>query len=186
MPSKLNVDRAARALLAGGVVAYPTEAVYGLGCLPGRRDAVHRLLAVKRRSWRKGLLLIGANLAQVERFAVLPPEPRRSEILQTWPGPVTWVLEARPGVPNWITGGRATVAVRVTSHPLSRALCERARGALVSTSANVSDRSPLKEPLKLRRELGRFLDYVLVGDLGGLTKPTAIKDGRTGELLRAG
>lgn len=186
MTSKLNLDRAARTILAGGIVAYPTEAVYGLGCLPELGDAVLRLLAIKQRSWRKGLLLIGADLKQLERFVELPPEPRRSEILATWPGPTTWVLASRPGVPSWITGGRDSVAVRLTSHPLARALCVRTGQALVSTSANVSERPPLKDALRLRRQLGPLLDGVLVGELGGLSKPTTIRDARTGEVLRGG
>jgi L-threonylcarbamoyladenylate synthase len=180
----LAIDRAARIVRAGGVIAYPTEAVFGLGCLPEDRDAVARILAIKRRSWRKGLVLIGATLAQLERYAVLPPEPKRSEILATWPGPVTWALEARRTAPRWITGGRDSVAVRLTAHPLARRLCERAGSALVSTSANVSRRPPHRRVLALRHELGRQLDHVLAGELGGLAQPTVIRDGRTGQVLR--
>jgi L-threonylcarbamoyladenylate synthase len=169
---------------AGGIVAYPTEAVFGLGCLPQNRSAVTRLLRLKRRSWRKGLLLIGASVAQLEAFAVLPPEPRRSEILAAWPGPVTWVLQARHSAPRWITGGRDTVAVRCTDHPVARSLSVRTGQALVSTSANLSRRPPHRELLKLRRALGAAVDYVLPGELGGLGQPTTIKDGRTNRVLR--
>jgi L-threonylcarbamoyladenylate synthase len=180
----LAIDRAARIVRLGGVIAYPTEAVFGLGCLPDDERAVRRVLAIKRRSWRKGLVLIGATLAQLERYAVLPPEPRRSEILATWPGPVTWALTARRTTPRWISGGRDSVAVRLTAHPLARRLCERAGSALVSTSANVSRRAPYRRVLALRHELGRKLDCVLAGDLGGLAQPTMIRDGRTGRTLR--
>jgi L-threonylcarbamoyladenylate synthase len=181
---RLAITRAARVVRAGGVIAYPTEAVFGLGCLPQDRAAVMRVLAIKRRSWRKGLILIGADLAQLERFVVLPPEPRRSEILASWPGPVTWVLEARRGTPRWISGGRNNVAVRLTAHPLARQLCARAGQALVSTSANVSRRPPHRKLLPLRRQLGSVVDYVLAGELGGLSQPTVIRDGRTGRALR--
>jgi L-threonylcarbamoyladenylate synthase len=181
----VHVSRAARVVLAGGVIAYPTEAVFGLGCLPENRAAVERVLAIKRRSWRKGLLLIGAELAQLERFAVLPPEPRLSEVLASWPGPVTWVLPARPHAPSWITGGRDSVAVRLTDHALARDLCLGIGRALISTSANVSRRPPLRDVRVLRRELGAKVDYVLAGALGGLAKPTVIKDGRTGKILRS-
>jgi L-threonylcarbamoyladenylate synthase len=180
----VHVARAARVVLAGGVIAYPTEAVFGLGCLPENRAAVERVLAIKRRSWRKGLLLIGAELAQLERFVVLPTGRRSSEILASWPGPVTWVLPARPRAPRWISGGRDSVAVRLTDHPLARELCLSVGDALVSTSANVSRRPPLRDLRVLRRELGRKVDYVLAGTLGGLSKPTVIKDGRTGKVLR--
>jgi L-threonylcarbamoyladenylate synthase len=185
LTSRVHVERAARVVLAGGVIAYPTEAVFGLGCLPENRGAVERVLAIKRRSWRKGLLLIGAELAQLERFVVLPPEPRLGEILASWPGPVTWVLRARPRVPSWISGGRDSVAVRLTDHPLARALCAATGRAIVSTSANVSRRPPVRDLRLLRRELGHEVDYVLAGALGGLANPTVIKDGRTGKILRS-
>jgi L-threonylcarbamoyladenylate synthase len=184
LTSALHIARAARIVQRGGVIAYPTEAVFGLGCLPQNRAAVARLLAIKRRSWRKGLLLIGADLAQIERFALLPPEPRRSEVLATWPGPVTWVLAARPAAPRWLTGGRDSVAVRLTDHPLARELCRRVGQAIVSTSANLSGRPPFRRVLPLRRGLGSAVDYVLAGRLGGLTAPTTIRDARSGAVLR--
>lgn len=183
MPT-LAIARAARIVRGGGVIAYPTEAVFGLGCLPRDRRAVMRVLAIKRRSWRKGLILIGADLAHLERYVVLPPEPRRAEVLATWPGPHTWVLDARSDAPRWITGGSASVAVRVTAHPVAAELCRAVGEALVSTSANVSRRPPHRRLLKLRRDLGAQVDYVLAGPLGGLASPTAIRDGRSGRVLR--
>jgi L-threonylcarbamoyladenylate synthase len=182
--SRFRVARAARIVRAGGVIAYPTEAVFGLGCLPRDRRAVMRVLAIKRRSWRKGLILIGADLAQLERYVVLPQEPRRAEVLATWPGPNTWVLDARADAPRWITGGRTSVAVRVTAHGLAADLCRAVGEALVSTSANVSRRAPHRRLLNLRRDLGLRVDYVLAGPLGGLAAPTAIRDGRSGRVLR--
>jgi L-threonylcarbamoyladenylate synthase len=181
---RIALRRAARIVRGGGVIAYPTEAVYGLGCLPHARAAVARVLAIKRRSWRKGLILIGGSLAQLERYVELPPEPQRSEVLGSWPGPYTWVLDARPDTPRWITGGRASVAVRVTAHPLARELCLAVGEALVSTSANVSRRPPHRRLLTLRRDLGSRLDYVLAGALGGQAQPTVIRDGRSGRVLR--
>jgi L-threonylcarbamoyladenylate synthase len=180
----LAIGRAARTLCAGGVIAYPTEAVFGLGCLPRNRAAVMRLLAVKRRSWRKGLILIAADVAQLAPYVVLPPEPHRGAVLASWPGPHTWILEARRGTPRWITGGRPAVAVRVTAHETARELCRRAGDALVSTSANLSRRPPHRRLLALRRDLGRRVDYVLAGELGGAERPTTIRDGRTGKVLR--
>jgi L-threonylcarbamoyladenylate synthase len=186
LTSSIHINHAARILLGGGVVAYPTEAVYGLGCLPGDRRAVARVLRIKRRSWRKGLLLIAAELGQLEPLICLPDEPVRTEVLRSWPGPVTWVVHARAAVPVWITGGRETVAVRVTNHPLARALCRRVGQPLVSTSANQSGRAPHTRLLVLRRELGHAVDYVLPGALGEACRPTAIRDAATGRLLRPG
>lgn len=185
MTRRLALAHAARVVRRGGVIAYPTEAVFGIGCLPRDRDAVLRVLAIKRRSWRKGLILIAADVAQLAPYVVLPPEPRRSEVLGSWPGPHTWVLPAAPGAPRWISGGRDSVAVRVTAHPLARELCLRAGDALVSTSANVSRRPPHRRLLLLRRDLGARLDYVLAGPLGAQAAPTAIRDARSGRVLRA-
>lgn len=186
MTARIHIDRAARVLRAGGIVGYPTEAVFGLGCLPEQRDAISRLLEIKRRSARKGFVLIAAELQYLEQLIELPEEPMRREILATWPGPVTWVLPARARVPAWLTGGRATLAVRITSHPVARALCLRTGSALISTSANVTRRRPHTRLLQLRRDFGRQVDYVLAGELGDAARPTAIRDGVTGRLLRPG
>ncbi len=183
--TRIHLEKAARILHRGGLIAYPTEAVYGLGCLPWERHAVERLLDVKHRSWRKGLSLIAANLGQLESLVEFPAGPLAGELLRSWPGPVTWVLNARPGIPFWLTGGRGTLAVRITGHPLSRRLCETAASPLISTSANRSRRPPLRRHLHVRREFGSRVDYVLAGALGGLDNPTMIRDGRTGAVLRA-
>lgn len=183
--SCLHIARAARTIRSGGVVAYPTEAVFGLGCLPENANAVHRILRLKGRTTSKGLLLIAASYRQIEPLAELPTGEMRQTIEASWPGPVTWILRAKPGVPAWITGGRPAVGVRLTEHPIARALCERAGSALVSTSANVSRRPPIRRIWQLRREFGRSVDYVLGGPLGGLEAPTTIRDGRDGRILRA-
>jgi len=130
------------------------------------------------------LILIAANFAQLEPLIRLPGEPLRNEILASWPGPVTWILGARRGVPAWLTGGGDTLAVRITAHPLARRLCRRLGSPLVSTSANRAGRSPLTRPLTVRRVLGAELDYVLVGPLGDLAGPTTVRDGQTGRILR--
>ncbi|HEX9876718.1 MAG TPA: Sua5/YciO/YrdC/YwlC family protein [Gammaproteobacteria bacterium] len=181
---RARIRRAAQMLAERGVVAYPTEGVYGLGCLPEHRAAVERLLSIKRRSWLKGLPLIAASLEQLAAVVTLPRHGLRDEILASWPGPTTWVLPARPGVPDWLTGGRRTLAVRVTAHPLARALCVQARSAIVSTSANRSGSPPLRSARQVRMRLGTEIDYILAGPLGGLDAPTPIRDGASGEFLR--
>lgn len=185
MTSPWRLRLAARALRAGGIVAYPTEAVFGLGCDPQNGAAVERLLALKGRAASKGLILIAAHLDQLEPF--IPPlaGPWREAILASWPGPATWVLPARPGTPAWLGGGRPTLAVRVSAHPLAAALCQTWGSALVSTSANLSGRPPARTALQVRRRLGRAVDLILAGACGPARRPTPIRDGRTGALLRA-
>ena len=182
----IPLQRAVRTLLAGGLIAYPTEAVYGLGCLPWQHETILRLLAIKRRSWRKGLTLIASNFEQLEPLVILPSGKLREEILDSWPGPFTWVLNARQGCLPWISGGRDTLAVRVTNHPLARELCEQAGVPIVSTSANRSGQPPLRNVLQIRREFGSELDDIVGGAVGELKQPTTIRDGRSGEFLREG
>ena len=181
-----QLRRAAQVLHAGGVIAYPTEAVYGLGCDPLDPDAVHRLLALKGRAAAKGVILIAADLDQLAPYlAPVDPEAReRAEA--SWPGPVTWVWPARPEVPAWLTGGRDTLAVRVTDHAPSAALCHAFGGPLVSTSANRAGRAPARSPLDVRCAFPRGVDLIVHGPLGGRGRVSAIRDVRTGAVLRAG
>jgi L-threonylcarbamoyladenylate synthase len=173
-PSRLRA--AARVVQAGGIIAYPTEAVYGLGCDPRNEQAVRRLLALKRRSPRKGLILIAADFAQLAPF--LQP--------LTSPGPHTWLIPARPGTPRWLRGQYDTLAVRVTAHPLAAALCRACGHPLVSTSANLSGRPPARGALAVRRQLGTVIDCLLPGPTGGAAQPTTIRDLRTGRRVRGG
>ncbi|MFY9975901.1 MAG: Sua5/YciO/YrdC/YwlC family protein [Chromatiaceae bacterium] len=176
---------AARVLANGGVVAYPTEAVYGLGCNPWDRAAVDRILRIKGRHLAKGLILIAADPAQILPFVEPLPPGRMTEIQATWPGPNTWLLPARPTTPAWLTGRFDTLAVRVTAHPLAAGLCQAYRGAIVSTSANRAERPPARTAFEVRRSLDQMPDYILCGPCGGAERPSTIRDGRTGKVLRA-
>jgi L-threonylcarbamoyladenylate synthase len=167
------------------VIAYPTEAVYGLGCDPLDGAAVSRLLALKGRTAGKGLILIAARFAQLAPFLEPLAPALATRVLATWPGPVTWLLPARPAVPPWLRGEHDTLAVRVTAHPLAAALCTAFGGALVSTSANRAGRPPARSPLAVRRAFDGELDVVLHGPLGPGNRPTEIRDGRSGAVVRA-
>ncbi|CAK0745746.1 threonylcarbamoyl-AMP synthase [Gammaproteobacteria bacterium] len=166
-------------------MAYPTEAVYGLGCDPRNQISVGQLLALKGRAKSKGLILIASSYEQLEPYLAPVEEKVLERCLATWPGPVTWILPANPDVPFWLTGGRDTLAVRVTAHSLSSALCRVVGHPLVSTSANLSGHRPLKGPLAIRRIFGKKIRLVLHGALGGANCPTAIRDARTGATLRS-
>lgn len=181
-----QLRRAVRALRAGGVVAYPTEAVYGLGCDPFNEQAARRLLAIKGRAMDKGLILIAADFQQLQPLLLPQSAQTMAPVLASWPGPSTWILPAHPRVPVWLTGDSDGIAVRVTAHPLAARLCARFGGALVSTSANLSARPPARSALRARRALGARVDYFLVGATGGEPRPSEIRDLRSGRVLRAG
>jgi L-threonylcarbamoyladenylate synthase len=178
--------RARDVVLDGGVIAYPTEAVFGLGCDPLEYGAVQRILALKRRDAAKGLILVAARLEQLLPYvAPLTPDLRK-KLDATWPGPVTWVLPAAAYAPFWLTGGRASLAVRVTAHPVARRLCELCDMALVSTSANKSGHPPARTGLQVRSRLGAEVDCIAPGRVGSQSRPTEIRDALSGTVLRAG
>ncbi|WP_295392033.1 Sua5/YciO/YrdC/YwlC family protein [uncultured Thiodictyon sp.] len=179
-----RVRLAARVIANGGLVAYPTEAVYGLGCDPWNRAAVMRLLVLKCRQQSKGLILIAADPQQLAPFVLSLAPARMAAILASWPGPNTWLLPARPGVPEWLRGRFDTLAVRVTQHPLAAALCRAYGGAIVSTSANVAARLPARSADQVRRRFPGGLDLILAGACGGADRPSVIRDGCTGQVLR--
>jgi len=171
---------------SGGVIAYPTEAVYGLGCDPLEHAAVRRIFAIKQRDQTKGLILIASDMAQLLPFMAGLSGDILSKLKASWPGPVTWVVPAAPALPFWLSGGRSTLAVRVTAHPIASALCRELGMALVSTSANRSGRPPARTALAVRTQLGDGVDEIVAGPVGGLNRPTEIREALTGKVLRAG
>jgi L-threonylcarbamoyladenylate synthase len=183
----LHVDDAAQALHRGGVIAYPTEAVWGLGCDPFSEAAVRRLLAIKQRPVDKGVILVAGALAQFEGLLdwSLLPTDRSEAVYATWPGPNTWIVPATGRVPHWITGAHDGVAVRVSAHPTVAALCAAFGGPIVSTSANIGGEPPAFARAALDPALLAHLDGVTEGETGGLASPTPIRDAGTGAQLRA-
>lgn len=175
----------AKALKAGETVAYPTEAVWGLGCDPANRAAMERLVALKRRPLEKGVILIAADLGQVAHLlAPLTPEMRAAaEAL--WPGFVTCLLPDLAGqVPEWIRGKHASVAVRVSRHPSVRALCQAFGGPIVSTSCNPAGRSPARTNLEARRYFNASVRHYMAGETTQKQGPSPILDLKSGDYLR--
>lgn len=183
--TRFILRRTAHALRDGEVVAYPTEAVFGLGCDPLNPAAVLRLLALKQRPRSKGLILIASEFAQLQPFVEPATAAMRVHFESTWPGPVTWVMPAPNDTPDWLRGDHDSLAVRVTAHPLAAALCEAFGGAIVSTSANASGRPPARTALQARLRCPG-VDRILAGPTGGADRPTTIRNAVTGEVIRTG
>ena len=173
--------RAADVLIGGGVIAYPTEGVFGLGCMPDDADAVRKILDIKRRSPAKGLILIAARPSQFEgwtrQLRIPEPDPAR---------PVTWIVEPSDSVLDLVTGSNPGVAVRVTTHPVAAALCDAVDSPIVSTSANLTGRRTARNRYVLQRQFGTLVDYVVPGDCGPAAGPSEIRDLATNRVLRAG
>jgi len=187
MQTTFNQDFAAAvaALRQGDVIAYPTEAVYGLGCNPFDEAAVTRLFALKQRPLTQGVLLIAADFAQVEKFIGAAPAAAIARARASWPGPQTWVLPRSTQTPPWLAGAHAGIALRVTAHVLAAQLCRAFGAAIVSTSANRHGEPPARTAADVRSAFGEELAYILDGPTGGLDRPTPIRDAIDGEIIRA-
>ena len=180
----MAATRASEVLLGGGVIAYPTEGVFGLGCLPDDVDAVARILAIKQRSPRKGLILIAVHARQFDdwidpsvRGALPDPDPGQ---------PVTWIVKPAARVPAIVTGDNPGLAIRITTNPVAAAICRDVDMPIVSTSANIAGRPVARNAFVLRRSFGHLVDYVVPGECGPASGPSEIRDFETGRVLRPG
>lgn len=170
-------------LKQGGVIAYPTESCYGLGCDPSNRRAVMKLLRLKGRPQRKGLILIGADFRQLRPYAAPLSDTQWQRIFPTWPGPVTWLLPAARHTPSWLRGAHRSIAVRVTAHPVAARLCQAANMALVSTSANRAGLRSARSAADCFRAFGSDV-LVVPGRIGKNKKPSTIMDLDSGKVIR--
>lgn len=176
--------RRVRAFLRrGGVIAYPTESCYGLGCDPRRRDAVHHILRLKGRPQAKGLILVGAAVDQFLVYLAPIPADISRRFGDWWPGPNTLLLPKNARAPRWLTGKHEKMAVRVTAHLETARLCRFLRMPLVSTSANRSSQRPLRTAAECRRQFGSQV-FALEGRIGRRKRPSTILDPANGGVVR--
>jgi len=182
----LTISRAAKCLHSGEIIAYPTEAVYGLGCDPGNETAVKRLLAMKGRPAAAGLILIADRFDRFVSFIRPISDGQRERAFSAWPGPVTWLFPRGNDVPDWLAGEHETVALRLTDHPTCRALCAEFEGAIVSSSANPGLGEPARSARQVEEYFGSALCGIVAGELGGEERPSEIRDLVSGRILREG
>lgn len=179
-----SIAHATAAIKQGGVLIYPTEGVFGIGCDFRNELSVEKLLRLKQRSVSKGLVLIASHIEQVLPL-ILPEESAHlARALKSWPGHHTWVFPASKLTPKWITGDFSSVAVRVTDHPAAKALCEACGHALVSTSANISNQPTPINISAIQNMWQDQIDYYLDLPLGSATKPSSIRLASSGEIFR--
>lgn len=149
-----SLDEAVEVVRNGGILAYPTEAIFGLGCDPRNLSAVQRLLGAKQRPADKGLILLAANINQLSDFVPPLSEEIKERILPGWPGPVTWLLPVYPHISPLVRGNFDKIAVRVSDHPVCQQLCQRLGHPIISTSANITGKPPAKTVLQVSEQLG--------------------------------
>lgn len=167
----------------GGLIAYPTESCYGLGCDPRNYAAVRRLLRLKQRPQAKGLILIADACRRLTRYLAPLTEAEHLQLAAPWPGPHTWLAPASRRTPHWLRGRHTSIAVRVTAHPVAAGLCRALGSSLVSTSANLAGAKPVKTYRDCVRAFGQSA-LVVPGAVGGRRKPSTIQDLLTGRIIR--
>jgi L-threonylcarbamoyladenylate synthase len=182
----MNLQNAVKILQQGGVIAYPTEAVFGLGCDPFNPSAVAKIIKLKKRSPEKGLIVIGSSWEQLQPLTAPVPNENLKKALATWPGPYTWIFPAASTAPKWVTGQHSTIAVRVTAHPIAKAICQGFGKPIISTSANLEGHPPARTVDEVKLIFGDSIDLIISGELGNQNKPTEIRDVLTGKIIRDG
>lgn len=182
MVSAFNIRRAARSVFSGHVIAYPTEAVYGLGCDPYQQQAVYKILKLKNRPVEKGLILVGSQLQQFDDF-IEPLSNEHQQLIASNPA-TSWIVPAKKA-PEWLRGQHNSLAIRLSAHPLVKTLCNELEQALVSTSANPAGKSPARKSLQVHHYFHNDIDIILCDKTGELSKPTEIRDLKTRNIIRA-
>ena len=170
-------------LKRGGVIAYPTESCYGFGCDPDNRRAVQRILRLKQRPQKKGLILIASHFRQVARYVQPLTPAEQLKLQQDGAQAITYLLPVKPSCPRWLRGEHDTLAVRMTAHPVAKMLCRSTGSALVSTSANRSGQRPAKTWAECRRLFGESV-WVLPGRVGKRKQPSTIRAWVDGKIVR--
>ncbi|MGN2260415.1 L-threonylcarbamoyladenylate synthase [Pseudomonas aeruginosa] len=165
------------------MIAYPTEAVWGLGVRPVERRCGVSPAGAEGAAGGKGLIVVAANIHQLDFLLEDLPDVWLDRLAGTWPGPNTWLVPHQERLPEWVTGVHDSVAVRVTDHPLVQELCHLT-GPLISTSANPAGRPAARTRLRVEQYFHDELDAILGGALGGRRNPSLIRDLVTGQVIR--
>ena len=182
-----QIEQAVKALQQGGVIAYPTEAVYGLGCDPLNESAIKKILKLKQREKEKGLILIAANFEQVKPFLQDLGKDIEKKILSSWHDstkPITWLIPVKNSTSSFLTGQFDTLAVRVTKLPVVKELCEKFNSAIVSTSANLSKQEPARNSQQVFQFFENEIDFIVEGETDLNAQPSEIRDALTNKIIR--
>jgi L-threonylcarbamoyladenylate synthase len=183
MATDFAIRYAAHRVRHGGIIAYPTETVYGLGCDPLNVSAVNAVNTLKGRDSSKGLILLASRLQQLDAFIEVADPDDRAAIVGE-PEPTSWIVPAKDTAPRWISGRHQTLAIRVSTHPLVIQLCDQLGHALVSTSANPAGKTPALNLFQLHRYFEGQLDAMLISHHNSSGRPSRIRDLKSRQLLR--
>ena len=186
--TELNqIEQAVKVLQQGGTIAYPTEAVYGLGCDPKNLSAIKNLLTIKKRAKEKGLILVAANIEQLKAYILPLEKDIEKKLLASWHEQnvaITWLVPVKKEISEYLKGQFDTLAIRVSHHPAVKELCEQFGGAIVSTSANISTQEAARTSEQVKQTFGNKIDFILDGETDINAQPSEIRDALTDKIIR--
>ena len=185
MSSRFGLQHAAQICRSGGIIAYPAESVYGLGCDPLNEAGVYRILELKQRRVEKGLILLTDDLQKLLPFIDVSPMQQK-QLLQLQEKPTTWLVPVSDLTPAWIRGAHAKVAVRITHHASVAELCALLPYPIVSTSANPANKQPARNAMRVRQYFPGQIDAIVSAGVDLRGKPSVIRDLDSGEIIRPG
>ncbi len=185
IPIRQQLQKASQIVADGGVIAYPTESCFGLGCYPKNSTAVKRILQLKHRSASKGMILIGSDFYHLRPYIKELPEQLIEKMLNSWPAAITWLVPAAHWVPDWLTGDSDKIAIRIPGHAIARELCRICDHALVSTSANKAGQPACVKKNQIERIFATEIDYIVDYPCGRSTRPSKIIDIESETVIRA-
>lgn len=177
-------DEIISVIQSGGLIVYPTEAVYGIGCDYKQQESVNKLLSLKKRPVEKGLILVGSHVQQI--LPLIQPDDgnQLAKALKTWPGHFTWVFKASKSTPKWISGEHDSVAVRISKHPVIKRLCSQLNQPIVSTSANISGSAVINDMAQIKKIFSDRVDCYIDEPLGNHKGASQIRNAATGLIIR--
>ena len=184
--SPLRLTQIARQLNRGAIIAYPTDTIWGLGCHPMLQQSVQQIQQIKQRSLGKALILLASRLEQLLPYIDQSIQHEHLvELDKPAARPVTWLIRAGQHCPPWLTAGSDKVAVRLTSLSHIDLLCSTLQAPLVSTSANISGRTTIRNSVLAHKQFRHSVDYIIEGFRTSTTRASVIRDLQTGKILRA-
>ncbi|PPI88568.1 L-threonylcarbamoyladenylate synthase type 1 TsaC [Candidatus Pantoea edessiphila] len=183
----ISLKHCVKELYLGGIIIYPTEAVFGFGCDPENKTAVEKLIFLKNRSLNKGFILISNDYNQLKSYVdeYKISSIKRDYMFSYWPGPTTFIVPASRQTPIWLTGKFDSLAIRVSNHPGIKALCNKFGKPIISTSANLANQKPCRTFEDVIKKFGKSFP-ILLGETYGLKRPSEIRNIITGDLIRKG
>lgn len=184
--SPWRLTRIARQIDRGAIIAYPTDTIWGLGCSPVSSIAITRIQQLKKRAPNKGLILLSSELQYLRPYIdTVAYKKFHDQLFSITTRPTTWIIKASKYCPRWLTGLTDTVAIRLTQAPQVKALCHILQSPIVSTSANISGRTPIRNSLLAHKHFQERVDYIIEGFNTGSQQASEIRDLKSGKILRS-